>query len=121
MIEIMNDLPPHVAAFKASGKVTRSDYENVLMPHVDKTGKAFRKISFLLELDTNVGKYTIGAWADDLLVGIKHISQWHRVAIVSDQNAVKKITDIFGHLVPGEYKGFAIAELEAAKTWVSQI
>jgi hypothetical protein len=119
MIEIITSLPEHVAAFKATGKVTKDDYKKILMPEVDRIAKKFRKLSFLLLLETDVSNFTIGAWINDALVGIKHITQWQKIAIISNQNAVKKVTDIFGHLVPGEYKGFKIAELEAAKKWVS--
>lgn len=120
MIELLPSFPPHVAAFKATGKVSMKDYEDVLMPEVERVAKAFPKISFLLELDTDVSNYSLGAWIDDALVGLKHITQWKRVAIVSRQEAIRKITDIFGHLVPGEYKGFKTEDLEEARTWVSE-
>ena len=120
MIEIMNDVPPHVVGFRATGKVTREDYEKIVMPAVENQAKTFNKINFILWLDTDVSNYTFGAWVDDALVGLKHLTHWHKVAIVSHSNAVKKITDIFGHLVPGTYKGFRTSELETAKTWVAE-
>ncbi len=39
--------------------------------------------------------------------------------MVSNYYVIKKITDIFGKLVPGEYKGFKTEELEEAKNWVA--
>lgn len=119
MIQLIPDMPDYVAAFIAKAEVTKQDYENVLMPQVDKVSKAFGKINFLLVLDTSVRNYTLGAWFDDIVVGVKHITKWHRVAIVSRQGLIKKVTNIFGHLVPGEYKGFAMNELNKAITWVS--
>lgn len=119
MIEIMNDLPPHVVGFRATGKVTKEDYENILMPVVDAQSKNFKQLNFILLLDTDVSNYTFGAWVDDALVGWKHLMHWHRVAIVSNRDVIKKITDIFGHLVPGEYKGFKTEDLEEAKKWVA--
>lgn len=116
----MNDLPLHVVGFRAIGKVTKEDYEKVLMPAVDAQSKTFKKINFILLLDTDASNYTFGAWVDDALVGLKHLTHWHKVAIVSHSNTIKKITDIFGHLVPGTYKGFETSELEAAKTWVAE-
>ncbi len=120
MIEIITGLPEHVAAFRATGRVTKDDYRKILMPQVDRIAKKFGKLSFLLLLETDVSKFTTGAWIDDILVGFKHITQWKKIAIISNQSAVKIITDVFGHLVPGEYKGFKIAEVEAAKKWVSE-
>ena len=50
MIDILNDLPQHVVGFRATGKVTREDYEKILMPAVDEQSKKFNKINFLLWL-----------------------------------------------------------------------
>jgi hypothetical protein len=120
MIEILPGFPPHVAAFKAIGKIDERDYKEVVMPEVERVAKAFGKINFLLELDTDVSNYSIGAWIDDALLGIRHITQWKKVAIVSRQEAIKKITDLFGHLVPGEYKGFKMENIDEARKWVSE-
>ena len=120
MIEIMNDLPTNVIGFRSIGKVTKEDYEKILMPAVDAHSKKFNKINYLLLLDTDVSNYTFGAWVDDALVGLKHFTHWHKVAIVSHSDTIKKFTNIFGHLVPGIYKGFQTSELEEAKKWVAE-
>src|SRR5437879_6956559 len=119
MIEIIPDLPPHVAAFRASGIVTKEDYEAILIPHVDYIHKTFGQINFLLWLDTDVSHYTMGAWVDDALVGMKHFTHWHKIAIVSHQEMVKKITNVLGHLIPGETRGFTVLELPEAIRWIS--
>lgn len=120
MIQILNDLPEHVIGFRASGKVTKEDYDKILMPAVYEQSKKFNKINFLLWLDTDISNYTFGAWVDDALVGLKHFTHWHKVAIVSHYRVIKRITNIFGHLVPGTYKGFQIVELDEAKKWVGE-
>ena len=120
MIEIINELPENVVGFRATGKVTKDDYEKILMPAVDAQAKKFNKINFLLWVDTDVSNYTFGAWVDDALVGLQHFTHWHKVAIVSHYDAIKKITNFFGHLVPGKYKGFQDSEIETAKTWVAE-
>lgn len=119
MIEVITDLPENVVGFHAIGKVTKDDYEKILIPAVDTQSKKFDKINFLLLLDTNVSNYTFGAWVDDALIGLKHLTHWHKVAIVSHSDFIKKFTNIFGHLVPGTYKGFLEAEIETAKKWVA--
>ena len=121
MIEIIPDLPPNVAAFRASGTVTKEDYESVLIPHVDFIQKTYGKINFLLWLDTDLGHFTVGAWMDDALVGLKHFTHWHKIAIVSHQNMIKNITNVLGHLIPGETRGFTNEELPDALRWISKI
>jgi hypothetical protein len=119
MIEIINDLPENVIGFRAIGKVTKEDYEKILVPAVNAHSKKFDKINFLLVLDTNVSNYTFGAWVNDALVGLKHLTHWHKVAIVSHSDFIKKFTNIFGQLIPGIYKGFLENEIEIAKNWVA--
>ena len=89
------------------------------IPAVDNQSKLFKKINFILWVDTDISKFTFGAWLDDALIGLKHFTHWHKVAIVSHYDAIKKITDLISHLVPGEYKGFKTEQLEEAKTWVA--
>lgn len=119
MIEQLNDLPENVVGFKASGKVTKDEYDTILIPVVDKMADATGKINYLFVLDTDISNLSAGAWYDDIKVGLKHLFQWHKIAIVSDQKGVNKFTDIFGHLMPGEVKSFMLAELETAKTWLA--
>lgn len=115
----MNDVPDNVAGFRATDKVTKADYENVVIPKIDEHVKQQGKINFMLVLDTKMSNFSFGAILEDLGVGLKHFSKWHKMAIVSESNAINKFTDIFSYVAPGEAKGFTHAELEEAKTWVS--
>lgn len=120
MISQMKNVPADVAAFQATGKVYKEDYEKVVIPVVDSIAKQFGKVKFLLVLDTDVSNYSLGAWADDALVGIKHFTNWRKIAIVSNQTAVVKVTDVLGHLIPGETKGFLLAQEGEAIRWISE-
>lgn len=119
MLELLRDLPVNTVGVRATGKVTKQEYEQVLMPALDAVSKKFDKINLLLLLETDISHFTPGAWMNDLIVGLKHFTKWHRVAIVTEQKGVQKFTDIFSHFVPGQYKGFSIAELGLAKHWVT--
>jgi hypothetical protein len=120
MIELIKNLPEHVVGFRATGKVHKEDYEKLLIPIVDNEAKKFGRLDFLLVLETDVSNYSIGAWIDDALVGLKHFTQWHKIAIVSNQKAVVNITDVLGHLIPGKSKGFLLSDMDAAIKWVSE-
>ncbi|MEO5592328.1 MAG: STAS/SEC14 domain-containing protein [Chitinophagaceae bacterium] len=119
MIEVLNGIPDHVAGFKATGKITKEDYTNIVIPEIESILKQHGHIHFLLVLNTDVGNFTAGAWMNDALIGLKHLSKWKKMAIVSDQKGVEKVTDIISPIMPGESRGFTLAELEEAKNWVS--
>src|SRR5947209_8699561 len=119
MIEKITDIPDYVAGFIASGEVTRQDYENLVVPEIDRLVDKHGHIHFLLVLNTDVGNYTAGAWVKDALVGLKHATKWKKMAIVSDQKGVQKVTDAISPIIPGVSKGFSFDELNVAKSWVS--
>lgn len=120
MIEVITGLPSYVAGFRATGKVTREDYQKTIYPLVDSIAKAFGKINYLLVIETQLSNYSAGAWIDDALLGLKYFSRWNRLAIVSHSDGIKKFTDVFGKLVPGETKGFKTEDLPIAKEWISK-
>lgn len=119
MIEQIQNLPPNMVGFRSSGEVTKDDFEPVfeaVKRSVDKTGK----LNYLLFLDNSPADFTIGAWLQDALLGLKNITKWNRAAIVTDSDAVIKFTDAFSVLMPGEFKGFHKADMNDAVDWVSE-
>lgn len=119
MLSIMHDLPPHVLGIRATGAVTKQDFDEVLKPALDALLKRTGKINYLLLLETTVSNFTLGAWVDDLVLGLKHYTHWNRIAIVTNEKLVEKFSDAFGFVLPGQSKGFTLGELAKAKEWVS--
>lgn len=118
MIQIINS-PANVVAFRAMGEVSKKDYEDVVIPNVESLVKRTDELNFLLELDTDLGNYTMGAWWEDFIVGLKNFGKWHRAAIVSDSDNIISFTNAFSYIAQGEYKGFKKANLDEALRWVS--
>ncbi|UFH33136.1 STAS/SEC14 domain-containing protein [Chryseobacterium sp. C-71] len=117
MITIINDAPENVAAFNATGDVTKEDFENLVIPHVKNKVEQFDELNYLLYLDTDLSNFTMGAWLQDALLGIKNLSKWNRAAIVTDKEGVQNFTDIFSVLMPGEFKSFPKENLYNALYW----
>ena len=69
--------------------------------------------------ETDLGNVTYGAWMQDAKMSLKHYGKWNKVAIVSDQKFVEKLSYIFNIITPAEAKGFPVADIEIAKSWVS--
>ena len=119
MIQQITDLPENMVGFRASGEVTKDDFDIVLKKVeeiVEKTGK----LNYLLYLETSPANFTIGAWVKDGLLGVQNITKWNRAAIVPDSEMVKKFTDVFSDLMPGEFKGFEMDDLQHAIDWTSE-
>ncbi|TKC08389.1 STAS/SEC14 domain-containing protein [Pedobacter polaris] len=119
MLYEIKNLPPYVFGVKASGKVTAEDLKNTLLPGLEALNSKYNEIYYILVLETDVENFTAGAWYQDMVAGLKHLTAWKKMAIVTDQKAVENFTDAFSYVTPGEAKGFSLAEVEDAIVWVS--
>src|SRR5437763_15572910 len=102
MVELLKDFPPHVAAYRAVGKVHKEEYEQVVMARVDEVAAQYGKINFIVLLETDMENYSLGALADYLKVSFEHFSKWNRMAIVTDERWVGKAYQILSKVVHGE-------------------
>jgi len=119
MITQINDVPDNMVAFRAEGEVTKQDFEMVTA-RVKELVDVTNTLNYLLYLDNTPADFTFGAWAQDAFLGIKNITKWNRAAIISDSDTVKKFTDVFSKVIPGEFRGYAKAEYDRAVQWVSE-
>lgn len=112
------DTTDNVAAFRALAEVTKEDFQNVVVPAVEKLVKQINEINFLLVLDTDIENFTAGAWLQDAMLGLKNLAKWNRAAIVTDSEKIITFTNSFSYLIPGEFKGFKKMEFNKALNWV---
>jgi hypothetical protein len=121
MIEQLHDMPSNSIGFRASGKLSRDDYRNVLEP-VLSAAAASGEIRMLFEL-TDFDGLQPGAWFDDVKTGLGlgfgHHSAWKRSAIVTDIAWVAKAFELFGWVTPGEVKVYALDHVDEARTRVA--
>lgn len=120
MIEKLKDLPDTLVGFRAAGEVTSSDFEKVVVPAVNDLVKRTNKLNYLMVIDTSLRHFSSGAWLQDALLGIKKITKWNKVAILSDSEGIQKFTDVFSIVSPGEFKGFRRDDLNEAVNWIQQ-
>lgn len=119
MVELLNDFPDHVAAYAASGAVSKEEYRDVVMHRVDEVAERYGRINFLVRLQTDMGNYSIGAFLEYLKVSFEHFFKWERMAIVSDEKWVRVAYKALSPLVHGEIKVYPLADFLEAKAWVS--
>jgi hypothetical protein len=119
MITRIQNVPENIVAFDASGKVTKEDFEAVVVPAVSELVERTDELNYLMVINTDLSNFTIGAWLQDMLIGIKKFTKWNRAAILTDSDSVNTFTDVFSIIVPGEFKGFLKEEIDTAINWVA--
>src|SRR5271165_5788613 len=112
MIQELTDLPANVIGFEASGKLAAEDYRDVLLPALERAAKTgeVRVVIVLRDFDGMSG----GALWQDLKMGVEHFRAWKRIALVTDIEWMRYMTDLFGWMTPGETKTFSLAQRDEA-------
>jgi hypothetical protein len=117
----IEEMPAGVIGLRASGKLTKDDYRNVLEPALEEaTGSGEARVVFSL---TDFEGLEPGAVLEDVKTGLDvelgHRKEWARLALVTDVDWVAKAMHVFAWAMPGEVRTFALDELEQAKTWAA--
>ena len=118
MIEQLAGFPSNVVAFVCKGRVTRADYDSVLVPGVLKALQAHDKIRLYYETDTDFAGIDPGAMWDDFKIGIEHLTRWQRIAVVTDVEWIRRAVRFFSFLMPGMTRLFSRAEAARARAWI---
>ena len=117
MIITIPETPDNIVALKATGDITKEDFENCVIPQVKAKVNRFDELNCLLLLDTDLDNFTLDAWLQDALMGLKNLTKWNRVAIVTDHLALRNYITIFSVFIPGEYSTYPVEDLANAVYW----
>ena len=87
MAEAIADMPPGTLGFRVSGRMTREDYVQVLVPPLREAVKAGEPLRVLYLIGPELHMQPEAVWQDLKLeaeLGIKHRDAWERIAVVTD-------------------------------------
>lgn len=117
MIEILQGFSDNVIAVRAVGRITREDYDAVLIPRVETAAKRHAKMRCYYEIAEFAGMEPGAAW-EDFRVGVGYWARWERVAAVTDVTWIANVLSAFRFLMPGQIRVFPTSERETARAWV---
>jgi hypothetical protein len=120
VIEQLADFPDNVAAFACHGHVTKSDYESVLIPDLNKRLERHDKVRIYYETAADFDGFEPGAMWDDTKVGFRHFLRWDKFAVVTDVGWITQTMKFVGFLMPGQFRAFTTAQTAEARRWVSE-
>lgn len=106
--------------FSASGEVTAEDYESVLIPAIEGLLRNGKRIRFLYHLGPEFTGFSVGAMWDDAKVGLRHMTAWERIALVTDVGWLRRSVSLIAFTIPGEVKLFTNDDLAEAMRWVQE-
>jgi hypothetical protein len=122
VIERLENMPEGTIGFRATGRMTREEYHDVLLPPMRAAAEA-GEVRMVFAIGPGFEKFEAGALAEDtktgVTLGLGHLRSWKRTAVVTDVDWIEKALHMFGWLTPGEVKLYPLDGLEDAKSWVA--
>lgn len=121
MVARIEGMPAGTIGLRASGKLTREDYREVLEPALREAVESgeVRCLFLLTDFEGLEPRALLEDAKTGLGLGIGHHSAWKRLALVTDVDWVAKAMHMFAWLTPGELMICEPDELEKAKSWVA--
>jgi len=115
----IDGLPDRVLGFRAEGRVTGEDYRDTLEPALDDALTRHAQIDFLYHLGPEFTRFTTTALWDDARLGLHHLKDFRRVAVVTDIDWIAIAVRGADPLTRVELRAFANDELDAAQGWLT--
>ena len=123
MVQLIPEMPPGMLGFRVSGRLTREDYAEVLVPPLRKAVQEGQRLRVLYAIGPELHMEPSAVWEDvkvNLELGIKHRDAWERIAVVTGLDWLWRAFELFSWMVPGEMRLFRESELEQAKAWLAE-
>ena len=118
MIETLPGFPGNIIACLCKGRVTKADYDAVLVPAVREALRTHEEVRLYYETDADFAGIDAGAAWEDFKIGMEHFTRWERIAVVTDVEWIKHMVRLFGFLMPSATRLFSRSEAAQAREWI---
>ncbi|MBD1391037.1 STAS/SEC14 domain-containing protein [Neiella sp. HB171785] len=118
MIIVRDDMPAGLIAMEAVGEVTRADYQDIIRPELERAFAHGEKVRFLYILGSQFKGFEAAALIDDAKLGIKHLGDFERIAVVCDVKWVNHAIKLVNVATPCPVKRFAVEQQTDAISWL---
>ncbi len=118
MIETLDTGSPKIVGFKLHGKLHDDDYRS-FVPAVDAAVAAEGKVRLFAQFEDFHGWDLHAAW-DDFKFGLKHYSDFERIAMVGERKWEAWMTKVCKPFTKAMVKYFDQTEVDKAWTWLRE-
>ena len=118
MIAAVQTDSPKIVGFRFSGKLHDEDYKS-FVPAIDAVVASEGKVRLLLQFEDFHGWDLHAAW-DDFKFGLKHYSDFDRIAMVGDRKWEAWLATLGKPFTKATMKYFNASEADAAWKWLHE-
>lgn len=119
MLDYKEDQVTGVVEITISGRISRAEFDRVaekLEALIARHGKIR-----VLEIIHDFEGMDVGAFWDDLKFSLRHMSDFCRCAVVSDQKWVDLMSEILSPLIRFEMAHFEPGSIDEARAWLERV
>jgi hypothetical protein len=120
MIEIIQGLPEGTLGFSLSGTVGKEDYDDVLVPALERAIEEHDRVKLLMRFGEAFEAYSLAAAWEDTLAGLRHWRGFERIAVVSDVAWLRAAVAALAPLLPCPVRLFGLNGAEEARLWLAE-
>lgn len=120
VIERIDGLPAGIDGVRCAGKLTKTDYDAVVLPLLEAVQREHRRLRCLVEVDGFDG-ITPEAAFEDLKLGLRAIGSFDGCAVVSDLAWVGQVLHLVGFLMPYPIRVFPTEQRAEAIVWLQSL
>lgn len=119
MLEYKEDQTTGVVEIAISGRVSRDEFDRV----ADKLDALIAKHGQIrvLQIIHDFEGMDAGAFWDDLKFSLRHLSDFSRCAVVSDENVVSLWSELLGPFMSCEVAHFEPSQIDKAHAWLERV
>lgn len=119
-IEVTSDSKDNLMVFKVSDKLTHEDYQRTLIPTLESVIKECGRARLLIDFGKEFHGIEPAAMWDDTKFGIKHRTDFEKIAIVGGPSWSTWAARLGEAMMPCEVISFSSEEYEKALDWINQ-
>jgi hypothetical protein len=121
MLEAITGLPSGVKGMKATGKVSKEEYERVFKPILTELQSRERPLRLLYQLGPEFEGYSPLGVLEDMKLGVQSWPWLAGCAIVTDVSWVRHAAELIGFLVPYPVRVFSLDQQSQASAWLGTL
>lgn len=118
MLARIDDIPAELTGLRATGTVSREDYEDVVIPLLEEARHEGRRLRVLFHFGPEFEGFTAAAAWADLKVGWRYLRLFERCAVLSDHNGIRTSARTVGAILPCPVRVFGNGERQEAVEWL---
>lgn len=118
MIQELKDTPNTMVGFQVGDRITRHEFDRVLLPAAHELILRTGKLNYLFLLDPTVVNYEFGIWLEDFMIETNTALR-SRAAIAIPDGYSSFLKCVLQRVIPGYVKIFSESDLDRAILWAS--